>query len=91
MAASDSADEQSGTDKLSGMSIVISGVFAKHSRDEYKEIIERNGGNNKSSISAKTSFVLRGDNMGPEKLKKAEALGIRLVTEDEFLEMVGLQ
>lgn len=73
---------------LAGMSIVISGVFAHHSRDEYKEIIERNGGKNVGSISKKTSFILAGDNMGPSKLQKAKQLGIRIVDEDAFLEMI---
>ena len=73
------------SDKLSGLSIVISGVFQKHSRDEYKDMIERNGGKNVGSISAKTSFILAGENMGPSKLQKAEKLGIRIMTEDEFL------
>jgi len=71
-----------------GKSIVISGTFAQHSRDEYKEIIERNGGKNVGSVSAKTSFILAGANMGPEKQKKAESLGIPLVSEDEFLGMI---
>lgn len=75
-------------DKLKGMSIVISGVFAHHSRDEYKAIIERNGGKNVGSISGKTSFVLAGDNMGPSKLEKAGKLGVRIVSEDEFLDMI---
>jgi len=85
------SDEQlSGvTDKLAGKSIVISGVFDKHSRDEYKALIERNGGKNVGSISGKTSFILAGSNMGPAKLQKAEKLGIPLVSEDEFLEMLG--
>ena len=74
---------------LSGQSIVISGVFQHHSRDEYKLIIEQNGGKNVGSISAKTSFVLAGENMGPSKLQKAEKLGIRIVSEDEFLEMLN--
>ena len=73
---------------LEGQSIVISGVFAHHSRDEYKALIERNGGKNVGSISAKTSFVLAGQNMGPAKLEKAQKLGIRLVDEDEFLRMI---
>ncbi len=73
---------------LSGQSIVISGVFQHHSRDEYKLIIEQNGGKNVGSISAKTSFILAGENMGPSKLQKAEKLGIRIVSEDEFLEML---
>ena len=77
------------SDKLAGMSIVISGVFQKHSRDEYKAMIEQHGGKNVGSISAKTSFILAGDNMGPAKLQKAEKLGVRIVSEDEFLEMVG--
>lgn len=69
--------------------IVISGVFTHHSREEYKEIIEQQGGRNTSSISRNTSFVLRGDNMGPAKLEKAQKLGIPLVSEDEFLRMIG--
>ena len=76
------------TSKLAGQSIVISGVFQHHSRDEYKLIIEQNGGKNVGSISGKTSFILAGDNMGPSKLQKAEKLGIRIVNEDEFLEML---
>lgn len=84
-----SEDQISGsTDKLAGKSIVISGVFAKHSRDEYKALIEQNGGKNVGSISGKTSFILAGDNMGPSKLQKAEKLGIPLVDEDAFLEMI---
>ena len=74
--------------KLAGQSIVISGVFQHHSRDEYKLIIEQNGGKNVGSISGKTSFILAGDNMGPSKLEKANKLGIRIVNEDEFLEML---
>ena len=73
------------TDKLAGQSIVISGVFTHHSRDEYKELIEKNGGKNVGSISAKTSFILAGENMGPAKLEKAHKLGIKLMSEDEFL------
>jgi DNA ligase (NAD+) len=76
------------TDKLAGRSIVISGVFAHHSRDEYKEMIERNGGKNVGSISQKTSFILAGDNMGPAKLEKAQKLGIDIVSEDDFLKML---
>ncbi|MGN0226864.1 MAG: NAD-dependent DNA ligase LigA [Paludibacteraceae bacterium] len=75
--------------QLEGMSIVISGTFAHHSRDEYKEMIETHGGKNVGSVSKKTSFILAGENMGPEKRKKAEVLGIRLVTEEEFLEMMN--
>jgi DNA ligase (NAD+) len=76
------------TEILKGMSIVISGVFSKHSRDEYKEIIENNGGKNVSSISAKTSFILAGDNMGPAKLEKAKSLDIPIYNEEEFLKMI---
>ena len=84
-----SAEQLSGhTDLLAGKSIVISGVFAKHSRDEYKAMIETNGGKNVGSISKKTSFILAGENMGPSKLEKANALGIPLVGEDEFLGMI---
>lgn len=77
------------SNKLAGKSIVISGVFAKHSRDEYKALIEQHGGKNVGSISGKTSFILAGDNMGPSKLQKAEKLGIPLVNEDDFLDMIG--
>jgi DNA ligase (NAD+) len=76
------------SNKLEWKSIVISGVFVHHSRDEYKAIIETHGGKNVGSISKKTSFVLAGDNMGPEKRKKAESLGIRMITEEEFLELI---
>ena len=76
------------TNKLAGKSIVISGVFALHSRDEYKAMIERNGGKNSSSISKKTDFVFAGDNMGPAKLEKAQALGIKIIGEEEFLKMI---
>jgi DNA ligase (NAD+) len=75
-------------DKLKGKSIVISGVFQKHSRDEYKAMIERNGGKNVGSISSKTSFILAGDNMGPAKLQKAEKLGVQIIDEDTFLAML---
>ena len=77
------------SDKLAGQSIVISGVFAHHSRDEYKAIIEQNGGKNVGSISNKTSFILAGENMGPSKLQKAEKLGIKIMSEDEFLELIN--
>jgi len=73
---------------LSGLSIVISGTFSQHSRDEYKSMIERNGGKNVGSVSSKTSFILAGENMGPEKLKKAESLGVKLIDESTFLEMI---
>ncbi|MBD5203675.1 MAG: NAD-dependent DNA ligase LigA [Bacteroidales bacterium] len=73
---------------LAGKTIVISGTFAHHSRDEYKEIIEREGGKNSGSISKKTSFVLAGENMGPAKREKCESLGIPMITEEEFLDML---
>ena len=76
------------TDKLAGKSIVISGVFAQHSRGEYKAMIEQHGGTNVSSISSKTSFILAGRDMGPAKLEKAQKLGVPIVSEEEFLEMV---
>ena len=83
-------EDRSGyTDKLAGQSIVISGVFTHHSRDEYKDLIEKNGGKNVGSISAKTSFILAGDNMGPAKLEKAEKLGIKIMSEDEFLTLIS--
>ena len=78
-----------GSTVLSGKSIVISGVFTQHSRDEYKELIERHGGTNVSSVSAKTSFILAGANMGPAKLEKAQKLGVPTVSEQEFLDMIG--
>ena len=71
------------------MEILISGVFARHSRDEYKVMIEQNGGKNVGSISGKTSFILAGENMGPAKLQKAEKLGIPVIGEDEFLSIIG--
>ena len=77
------------TDKLAGQFIVISGVFTHHSRDEYKELIEKNGGKNVGSISAKTSFILAGENMGPAKLEKAHKLRIKLMSEDEFLTLIS--
>ena len=79
---------QSTTDKLQGRTFVISGVFQKHSRDELKDLIEKNGGKNTGSISAKTNYVLAGDNMGPEKLKKAEKLGVTIISEDDFLNLI---
>ncbi|MBD5226977.1 MAG: NAD-dependent DNA ligase LigA [Bacteroidales bacterium] len=77
-----------GGDKLAGKTIVISGTFTHHSRDEYKDIIEREGGKNAGSISKKTSFVLAGENMGPAKLEKCKTLGIPIVSESEFLDMI---
>ncbi len=76
------------TEKLKDLSIVISGTFEKYSRDEYKSMIEQNGGKNSGSISSKTNYVLAGDNMGPAKLQKAESLGITIINEDEFLKMI---
>lgn len=73
------------SDKLAGQTIVISGTFIHHSRDEYKALIEAHGGKNSGSVSKKTSFILAGDNMGPEKRKKAESLGVPMITEEEFL------
>ena len=75
--------------QLDGMSIVISGTFAHHSRDEYKAMIEVHGGKNVGSVSKKTSFILAGENMGPEKLKKAESLGIKLMSEADFLQLIS--
>ena len=79
------------SDTLSGKVIVISGTFAKHPRDEYKTIIEQHGGKNSGSVSSKTSFILAGENMGPEKLNKAQKLNIPVITEDEFLKMIDLK
>lgn len=76
------------SDKLAGLSIVISGVFQYHSRDEYKLLIEQHGGKNVGSISGKTSFILGGENMGPSKLEKAQKLGIKIIDEEDFLQMI---
>ena len=76
-------------DKLAGKTFVISGVFSRHSRDEYKELIEHNGGKNSGSISKKTDYVLAGENMGPAKLEKATKLGVPVIDEDTFLQMIG--
>ena len=76
------------SDKLQGKSIVISGTFTHHSRDEYKALIEKHGGKNVGSISKKTDYVLAGENMGPAKLEKANSLGIKIINEDEFLELI---
>ena len=84
--AEETGEERS--ELFKGQSIVISGVFTHHSRDEYKEIIERNGGKNVGSVSKSTSFILMGDNMGPSKLEKAQKMGVRLVPEEEFLQML---
>jgi DNA ligase (NAD+) len=77
------------SDTLKGKTIVISGVFSKHTREEYKEIIEKNGGNNSSSISKNTSYILAGENMGPSKKEKASELGIKILSEEEFLKIIG--
>lgn len=79
------------TELLKGKSIVVSGVFSLHSRDEYKAMIENNGGKNVGSVSGATSFILAGENMGPSKLEKAGKLGVRIVDEEEFLEMIGVR
>ena len=76
------------SDRLAGQSVVISGVFSHHSRDEYKALIEQHGGKNVGSISKKTSFILAGENMGPSKLEKAQKLGILILSEDQFLAMI---
>ena len=77
------------SEKLKGLSIVISGTFAKHSRDEYKSMIEQHGGTNSGSVSGKTDYILAGDNMGPAKLEKAAKLGVKIINEDEFLNMIA--
>jgi DNA ligase (NAD+) len=77
------------TGLLAGKSIVISGVFTRHSREEYKEIIEKHGGKNSSSVSGATSFVLAGENIGPAKLEKAAGLGIEIMDESAFLRLIG--
>ena len=77
------------SDKLSGLSIVISGTFTHHSRDEYKLLIEQNGGKNVGSVSAKTDYILAGDNMGPAKLEKAEKLGVKIINESDFLKLIA--
>ena len=77
------------SDVLKGLTLVISGTFAHHSRDEYKAMIERHGGKNASAISGKTDYLLAGENMGPAKRSKAEKLGVKLINEDEFLKLIG--
>ncbi len=77
------------SDKLKGLSIVISGTFSQHSRDEYKAMIEQHGGKNSGSVSGKTDYILAGDNMGPSKLEKASKLGVKIISEDEFLNMLA--
>ena len=82
------SDSTMRSDRLAGKSIVISGTFSRHSRDEYKDLIEQNGGKNVGSISKKTDYVLAGENMGPAKLEKASKLGIPIIDEDTFLKMI---
>ena len=82
-------NDEGRTDLLAGKSFVISGIFSRHSRDEYKKLIELNGGKNVSSISKKTDYVLAGENMGPAKLEKTNSLGIAIIDENQFLEMIG--
>ncbi|MEG1574846.1 MAG: NAD-dependent DNA ligase LigA, partial [Bacteroidales bacterium] len=77
------------SDKLGGSTIVISGTFSRHSRDEYKVMIEQYGGKNTSSISSKTNYILAGENMGPAKLEKACKLGVKIISEEEFMEMIN--
>ena len=89
MSVSEDKMSDAGSNVLEGQSIVISGVFSHHSRDEYKELIELHGGKNVSSISSKTSFILAGENMGPSKLQKAEKLGVRIISEEEFLQIIN--
>lgn len=89
MAVSEDIASGPQSDALAGKSIVISGVFARHSREEYKDMIERHGGKNVGSISKKTDYVLAGENMGPAKLEKAGKLGIPIISEDDFLKMIG--
>ena len=84
----DRQQAQPSSDRLKGQTVVISGTFMHHSRDEYKELIELHGGKNTGSVSKKTSFILAGDNMGPQKLEKARQLGVPIVAEDEFLKMI---
>lgn len=78
------------TDKLAGLTVVISGTFELHSRDEYKAMILQNGGKNSGSVSKNTDYILAGENMGPAKLEKAEKLGVKMIDEKTFLEMLGL-
>ena len=85
----ESAERQRASDSLAGKSIVISGKFTAHSRDELKELIELHGGRNLAAVSGNADYLLAGENMGPAKLKKAEKLGIRILSEEEFMEMIG--
>ena len=82
-------NERTRTDVLQGKTFVISGTFKLHSREEYKQMIEDNGGKNQSSVSAKTNYILAGDNMGPAKLEKAQKLGVAIIDEQAFLGMIA--
>lgn len=84
------AEKQKMSDVLNGKSVVISGVFSRYSRDEIKDLVEAHGGKNAGSISSKTNYVVAGENMGPAKLEKATALGITILSEDEFLKLIGM-
>ena len=77
------------SESLAGRSFVISGKFATHSRDELKELIEMHGGRNLAAVSANVDFIVAGENMGPAKLKKAEKLGVKIISEEEFVAMIG--
>ena len=83
-----STEQQVKSDKLKGLSIVISGTFSKISRDDLKELIQQHGGKNVSSVSASTSMLVAGDKIGPAKLDKANKLGVKIVSEDEFFELI---
>ena len=89
MAIAEDEVAEKASDILAGKTFVISGVFAKHSRDEYKAMIEAHGGKNSGSISKKTDYILAGENMGPAKLEKAQKLGVPIIDEDKFLTMIG--
>ncbi len=89
MSMTEEEDDDGRTNLLGGKSFVISGTFALHSRDEYKAMIERNGGKNVGSISKKTDYILAGENMGPSKLEKAKALSIPIIDENQFLAMIN--
>ena len=83
------AERERSSERLAGLSFVISGKFTDHSRDELKELIERHGGKNLAAVSGNTDYLVAGDNMGPAKLKKAEKLGIRIISEQEFIDLIG--
>ncbi len=84
-----SSGEERISDSLTGLNIVISGTFARHSRDELKELIEKHGGRNLSAVSANADYLLAGDNMGPAKLAKATKLGVKIISESDFETMTG--